>query len=171
MVQQFNIIRGGKESQVNIGITTEGKSRLYFDDTVVNGEGLKTRWYFKTLFIDTNNNGVGEVNFIRTEWRNATLSPVGNLILGTEIVELMITNEADIAAFITMFGMPILMSMSNGLVRDLWGFNHFGVFNPNGTVKTLTVFESNTQPTYDYNSWKTGDPLPESIVEPLEEPE
>lgn len=151
MEQKFNVIRGSKTSEINIGVTTTGNSRLYFEDTEVNEEGLKTRWFFKNLYIDTTNDGLGEVNLIRTEWRKATLSPVGNIILGTESTEWMITNEADIKSFISMFGFPILMSMANGLVRSVWGFNNLPIFNTtNGSVKIYTEEEENSEPTNNY---------------------
>lgn len=152
MTQQFNITRGSKESQVIIGTTTEGKSRLYFEDVEVGSDGLKERWFFVSLYVGTDRTlGIGEVNHIKTEWCKAKLSPTGEIIFGTEITELMITNESDITTFIAMFGTPILMSMTNGLVRDIWGFNHLPVFNTTtGAILTYTGAQESSLPTNDY---------------------
>jgi hypothetical protein len=168
MVQEFNITRGGKEYQVKVGITTDKKSRLYLEDAVADEElGLKGRWMFGSLFVDTDDQSdEGEVVLIRTTWKKKLMSPTGMPIPGYQVIEIMITNEEDIKSFMTMFGSPILLAMINGLVRQVWGFNHFPVFNPNGTVKTLTEFESSTQPTNDYYTWKQGDDLPEVLTEP-----
>lgn len=153
MVQQFNITRGGKVSQVNIGVTTDKASILYLEDVEADEVlGLKSRWVLGSLFIDTNPaSDEGEVTLIKTVWKRKTMAPTGVSIPGFETTEIMITNEEDIKAFITTFGMPILMSMVNGLVRGVWGFNNLPVFNATtGALKVYTPLEEDSAPTNDY---------------------
>lgn len=166
----FIIKRGSKEYKVNIDVSTEGISTLYLEDAIGDEDNLKIRRYVTKLqivFDESLEEGcTGKAIGIGTWWRKARVTPSGKIIPIDEEPELMVTNEQDVKSFGLMLGNPILMAGINGLVRDLLGFNHFPVFNTNGSIKVLTPFEETTEPTNNYKVWKAGDDLPESIIEP-----
>lgn len=166
---EFVIKRENKEYNVHIGIDAEGNSTLYLEDVLPDElYQQKTRRYITELKIVFDRNLCnGNVASIATQWGIATVSNSGLIIPKTEELELMITSTEDIKVFTLMLQVsnPILMSALNGHVRSLMGFNHFPVFNPDGTIKQLTSFEQSTAPTWDYGTWEEGDELPESIVE------
>lgn len=166
---QFPITRAGNTYDVTIGVTPEGKSRLYFETQFTDEvHGLRYRYYWLGFNTRTSINSTeGELDYIQTLWKKVAISPSGTLIPGTESLDEMITNNHDIAFFISGLGMPILMSILNGFVRSNLGFNHLPVFETsNFTLKSYSEFLESTEPTNDYNTYVSGDPLPDSLTEP-----
>lgn len=177
-ILQFPITRNNKIYNITIGVTPDNKSRLYFETDFTDEElELKHRYYLMGFNASTINSVEGEIQHIKTTWRKVAISPNGNLIAGTESFEEMITNKQDIAFFIGGLGMPILMSMLNGFVRDKLGFNHLAVFQtspgnpeqPMGSIINYSEFMLSTAPTNDYDTYIPGSPLPDSLIEPTED--
>lgn len=169
MVLELTETRGGKQQKYVVGITEDtGKSRIYIEDVEPDPVlGQRKRKFFTHLSVDADPlSAVGEVTAIRTEWREIILSATGLPMFGTDVLVFMITNPEDIAEFIQKFGMPIIMAMVNGVVRDNMGFNHLPIFDSiTGAVKVYSDYETGTPPTWDYHTYKKGDPKPEILTE------
>jgi hypothetical protein len=158
--QQIPIRRGGQDYILFIGIDDNGESVLYVDQSKVDETtGQPVRFYPDKLTINfSKGEGKGGVAFIYTEWERGLIGASGNPIPGTGQPKSMITNKQDETNFIAAFGMPILMSMDNGFIRAILGFNDLPPFNPQtGAVIEYTAEQEDAEPTNNYH------PLPDSI--------
>jgi hypothetical protein len=163
MIQQIAITRGGKDYMLHIGIDVAGDSVLYLDEVAPDEiTGQPVRYYPDTLTINfAKGGGRGGVSFIYTTWERGLIGNNGNPIPNTGSPLAMETNKADTLNFIAGFGMPILMSMENGFIRAILGFNNLPPFNPQtGAVIEYTPEQQASEPTNDYH------PLPTLPNEP-----
>jgi hypothetical protein len=163
MIQPIAITRGGKDYILFVGIDETGESVLYIDQIEEDeATGQPVRFYPDKLTINfSKGEGKGGVAFIYTEWERGLIGANGKPIPGTGQSKSMITNEEDERNFIAAFGMPILMSMDNGFIRAILGFNNLPPFNPQtGAVIEYTPEQQASEPTNDYH------PLPTLPNEP-----
>lgn len=150
---QLSFTRGGKQYNQYVGTNEQGNSVLYIDCIDLdNLTSQPVRYYPKELSIkfDTSS-GTGNVAYIYTEWEEALIGNNGNPIPNTGKSKSMKTNPVDQASFITKFGLPILMSMDNGFIRAILGFNNLPIFNTvDGSIISYTEEQENELPTNDY---------------------
>jgi hypothetical protein len=163
-VQPIRMKRGGIEKTAQIGTNAEGKSRLNITNTLPDEHDQQVQIFPKKLVIEFDDTeGLGELCRVETVWKAALVGNNGKIIRST-ITDIdpdngkfmrMLTNEADKLAFTAMFGNPILMSMLNGFVRSIMGFNDKPVFNASGQVVTYTEAQENEPATFDYDALPT----------------
>lgn len=152
-VQEITIVRGGKEYTQYIGIDESNNSVLYIESVELdNASGQPIRFYPKELSIkfDTGE-GKGGVAYIYTTWEESLIGATGKPIRNTGSSRSMKTNNVDQSIFITKFGIPILMSIDNGFIRAILGFNNLPIFDTTtGAVLEYTTEEENLPSTNDY---------------------
>lgn len=178
MIAPILFKRNNVEYELYRGVEN-GESTLYFQTVLTDEDNLKDRWYFVSLYIDTDRTiSKGKVVSIRTEWNKVRVSTADNIVANLG-VEIMITRPSEVELFCTIFGGDILSFMANGLVRDNWGFNHLPVIDtrptidgePNPNFRLPMVYtngEESTLPTGDYNTY-SGGPIP--VLIPTPEPQ
>lgn len=152
-IPQMSFTRGGKQYNQYVGIDSNGNSVLYIDCVDLdNLTAQPVRYYPKELSIKFDTSlGIGAVAYIQTEWVESLIGNNGNPIPNTGRSRSMITNSVDQDSFITKFGMPILMSMDNGFIRAILGFNNLPIFNSTtGSVLEYTPEEEALPPTNNY---------------------
>lgn len=154
-IQQIPRTYGGKDYIISIGQDEDDDSVLYMDAAeadVVTGQPV--RYYpDKLTVIFDKSKGKGGTAYIYTEWEQGLIGLSGDPIPNKDYYKPnMRTNEPDEKNFIGGFGMPILMSMANGFVRAILGFNNLPPFNPaTGAVLTYTAEQEAAEPTNDYH--------------------
>lgn len=176
MITPILFKRNNVEYELYRGVEN-GQTTLYFQTVVPDEDNLNTRWYFVSMYVDTDRSKSfgGKVVSIRTEWSKVRVSIAGNVVANLGI-ETMITRTNEVELFCTIFGGDILSFMANGLVRDNWGFNHLPVIDtrptidgePNPNFRQPMVYtngEESTLPTGDYSTY-SGGPVPALIPTP-----
>lgn len=153
--QDISIKRGGKVHNSEIGTTAEAGTRLSITDADLDEthqQGIRKAPIRLIIDFDEGELNGGVVS-MQTIWKQAMISNGGKPIHATGVNQYMTTNQADIAAFVAMFGGPILMSMLNGYVRDVMGFNDKPVFNTQTrAIIQYTPEQEAAAPTNDYHA-------------------
>lgn len=158
--------RGGIDYEGVIGVTTDFKSRLYFQTVEPIEFGLRKRWYVCSFAARRSTSShEGEFSAIKTEWQTVLLSPIGEPILDTVKDCPMTTREADIPVFIQRLGYPILLSMANGaIIAEPLGQDKYPLFNSlTGAILEYTTEQLNEVRTDTYH-------LDLSLLTPIEPP-
>lgn len=184
MVNTINTTRENTAYTIKMGVGSNNKYTLFMEEADGDEDLLRHRWLFRSLIVETevveeDNEVYTNVTKIETRWCKVRVSSTGKTLQGFQEIEVVITNQEDIEAFILMYATIMSPAIINGLMRDVMGHNHLPVIdtrktidgepNPNfGLPFLMTEYLKTVPPTKDYNNWKQGDPLPEILTEPVE---
>jgi len=169
MINNYPEKRGGENYLFNVGKDlAAGKTALSYTmpDTVDPETGLAVKYYPKTLTVGFDDvNCDGNVASLQTVWWKVLIGANGKPILDTrKYWGTMNTSKTDLFYFIAGLGDAILWSMTNGVIRELLGFNDKPLFTttpikdtagnvvvPMGGVIPYSEEQQNEAPTFDYN--------------------
>lgn len=164
-VNQITFKRGGTEYTSSIGIQ-DGKSTLkVVKEEVDERSQQKFRDFPKKIIIDFDDYDECDGGVIKFEtiWKHGLVAVSGKVLVSTSTEEHMYTKESDIGFFLGTLGMPILMSMLNGYIKGVLGFDDKPLFNtgapfvkngttvPTGGIIPYTPEEEAAPATFQYN--------------------
>lgn len=148
-----------------IGIENN-QSTLYIETAHEDGVfQQKYRTFPVQLVVDFNaGDANGELVKITTSWVTVMMSNSGKPLHREKEEHFMSTNAVDRATFLNMLGNPILLSMLNGEVRSIEGFNNQPVVNStNGAVLPYSPEEEALPPVFS-------GPGSYNYIAPIDEP-